>query len=171
MPKTAMPVTPQKIRRFAALPLMLTAVLLGSTFVTAQSASAMSRTHRIASAWQVVRHQQGDPYSYGADGPNAFDCSGLVYYSARKAGFRHIPRTSSAQARHMNRIKKGQLHRGDFVFFYDGSATSGNVYHVGVFAGWHHGRRTVIHAPREGERVHREAIWTGSWFAGTLRGM
>ena len=38
--------------------------------------------------------QKGDPYAYGAAGPNRFDCSGLTYYSFRRAGFHHIPRTS-----------------------------------------------------------------------------
>jgi cell wall-associated NlpC family hydrolase len=158
------------MRRFAALPLVIVAMLLTSIFLTPQSASAMSRTHRIARAWHITRHQLGDPYRYGADGPNAFDCSGLVYYSFRKAGFHHIPRTSRAQAAHMRRIKKGQLRRGDFVFFYHGAARAGNVYHVGVFAGFHHGRRTIIDAPHSGTRVRREPIWTGQWFAGTLRG-
>jgi cell wall-associated NlpC family hydrolase len=159
------------LRRLTALPLVIVTVLLASTFVTTQSASAMSRTHRIAHAWNIARHQLGDPYRYGADGPNSFDCSGLVYYSFRKAGFRHIPRTSRAQAGHMRRIKKGQLRRGDLVFFYHGGATAGNVYHVGVFAGFHHGRRTIIDAPHSGARVRREPIWTSQWFAGTLRGM
>ena len=157
------------LRPIAALPVLLVAVLLAS-LVTAPSASAMTRTQRVANGYFVVSDQRGDPYAYGAAGPNRFDCSGLVYYSYRKAGFQHIPRTSSAQAAHMRRISKGGLHRGDFVFFYSGSARPRNVYHVGVFAGWSHGRRIIVHAPRSGERVKREAIWTGSWFAGTLRG-
>lgn len=165
-----MPATP-RIRSFAALPLLLVAVLLASTFVATSPASAMSRAHRANIGLDVARHQQGDPYRYGADGPGAFDCSGLVYYSFRKAGFRHIPRSSSAQAGHMNRIKRSGLRPGDFVFLYSGSARPGNVYHVGIFSGWRHGRRTVIHAARPGERVHREAIWTDKWFPGTLRGM
>jgi cell wall-associated NlpC family hydrolase len=157
--------------RLAVLPLLLVAALLTSLFGTATAASASMRTQRISHAMSITRHQEGDPYSYGAHGPNRFDCSGLIYYSFRKAGFRHIPRTASAQARHMNRIPKRHMRRGDFVFFYSGAARSGNVYHVGVYAGRHHGHRTIIHAPHSGSRVHREAIWTHKWFAGTLRGM
>jgi cell wall-associated NlpC family hydrolase len=71
----------------------------------------------------------------------------------------------------MRRISKGGLHRGDFVFFYSGSARPSNVDHVGIYAGWAHGRRVILHAPGSGERVKREAIWTRSWFAGTLRGL
>ncbi len=159
----------QRMRPLAVLPLLLVALLLAS-LASAPSASAMSRKQRATHGYLVVSDQRGDRYAYGAAGPSRFDCSGLVYYSYRKAGFRHIPRTSSGQAAHMRRIKKAGLHRGDFVFFYSGSARASNVYHVGVFAGWAHGRRVIVHAPGSGQRVKREPIWTRSWFAGTLRG-
>src|SRR5690349_1024334 len=120
---------------------------------------------RIRSALSIVRNQKGDPYRYGAAGPNAFDCSGLVYYATHRAGFGHVPRTSSAQARFMRHIKRSAMRPGDFVFFYDG----GGVYHVGVFSGWSHGRRLIVHAPYSGARVRTEAIWTNRWFPGTLR--
>ena len=32
-----------------------------------------------------------------------------------------------------------------------------------------HGKRIILHAPYSGQRVQREAIWTNSWFAATLR--
>jgi hypothetical protein len=51
------------------------------------------------------------------------------------------------------------------MFFTSG----GHVYHVGIFMGRLHGRAVVLHAPRSGERVHRERVWTNRWFAGTLR--
>ena len=41
--------------------------------------------------------------------------------------------------------------------------------HVGIFDGWSHGRRIIVHAPYPGADVRKEAIWTNSWFAGTLR--
>jgi len=34
----------------------------------------------------------GDAYDYGATGPTAFDCSGLVYWAAGRAGLRNWPR-------------------------------------------------------------------------------
>jgi cell wall-associated NlpC family hydrolase len=159
------------MRHAAALPLLLAALVIGSLFAFVPPAdAALSRAQRVSSAFDIVRAQKGDPYRYGAAGPNAFDCSGLIYYSYRKAGFKKIPRTSSAQAAHMNRIKRKNMRRGDFVFFYDGSARAGNVYHVGVFAGVDHGSRYIVHAPYGSQRVKRERIWTGRWFAGSLRG-
>jgi len=63
-------------------------------------------------------------------------------------------------------IQKRNIRRGDLVFFHDGS---GSVYHVGIFAGRRHGSEYILHAPYTGQVVHRERIWTGSWYAGTMR--
>ena len=162
-----------RARSAALLPLMLVSVLVATTFALAPAADAASRRQqKIGTGMDVVRHQKGDPYSYGADGPGAFDCSGLVYYSFRKAGFKGIPRSSDDQARFMNRIERRKnMRKCDLVFFYDGGSSAGNVYHVGVFSGWKNGHRMIIHAPYGDQRVHRSKIWTNKWFPGTLRGL
>jgi len=121
---------------------------------------------RVELAMRTAVAQKGDPYAYGASGPGRFDCSGLTFYSFRRAGFSHIPRTSSAQAHFARHISRGAMQRGDLMFFTGG----GGVYHVGVFAGWDHGRRLVLHAPYSGTRVRTDRVWTDSWFPGTLRG-
>jgi len=153
------------LRSIAALPVLLALILLASMFIITPQADAATRAQRIGNAFDIVRAQKGDPYRYGAAGPNAFDCSGLTYYSFRRAGFSNIPRTSDAQARHARRISRANMRKGDLVFFHNG----GNVYHMGVFAGFNNGRRTIIHASRSGTPVQRDPIWSNSWFAGTLR--
>jgi cell wall-associated NlpC family hydrolase len=115
-------------------------------------------------AFDIARDQQGDPYVWGATGPNAFDCSGLTSYAYHRAGL-SLPRTSSAQSGAVHHISHSQMRRGDLVFFSSG----GHVYHVGLYVGRHDGRDYVLHAPRPGESVKTEAIWTSSWFGGTLR--
>ncbi len=154
-----------RARTLTVLPFMLAAVLVASMFAFAPPADAASRGKRVMHALEVVRHQKGDPYQYGATGPSRFDCSGLTYFSFRKAGFTNMPRTSSQQARFADRIKRKNMRKGDLMFFYN----SGGVYHVAVFAGWNNRRRQMIHAPRPGTRVHRATPWTNKWFAGTLR--
>jgi cell wall-associated NlpC family hydrolase len=121
--------------------------------------------NRVQRALRIALAQKGDPYRYGAAGPNRFDCSGLVYYATHRAGLKGVPRTSSAQARYVDRIKRSRMRPGDFVFF----TGSGGVYHVGIYVGWRDGRRAVVHSPRSGSRVHVARIWTNSWYAGTLR--
>jgi cell wall-associated NlpC family hydrolase len=158
-----------RARHMAALPVLIVAILVATMLGAAPSADAATRKQRIQHAFSVALDQRGDRYQYGAAGPNRFDCSGLIYFSFRKAGIRNVPRTSSAQARHAKRIQRSNLRTGDLVFFHDGAARPGNVYHVGIFAGWNKGRRIVLHSPSTGKRVHRSPIWTRSWFPGTLR--
>ena len=114
----------------------------------------------------IALGQRGDAYGYGAAGPGAFDCSGLVYYAFRKAGFGGMPRTSSAQAGHARRIAKSDLHRGDLMFFTGG----GGVYHVGMFVGRAKGGAPLmLHSSTPGRPVQIDVPWTSSWFAGTMR--
>ena len=154
-----------RARFLAVLPMLLAAVLVAGSLSFAPPAEAKTRAQKVRTAVKVVANQAGDPYSYGAAGPSRFDCSGLFYYSFRKAGMTNIPRTSSQQARFADRIKKKNMRRGDLMFFYDG----GGVYHVAMFLGWRNGKRKMIHAPYGGRNVHRTTPWTNRWFAGTLR--
>jgi cell wall-associated NlpC family hydrolase len=153
------------MRPTAVLRVLLAALLAATLLAFAPPADAMTRAQRQGVALDVVRNQKGDPYRYGAAGPDAFDCSGLVYYSFRKAGFTNVPRTSRQQASASRRISRADMRKGDLVFFTSG----GSVYHVAVFAGWSNGRRYIIHASRSGTPVKRDPIWTNSWFPGTFR--
>jgi len=154
-----------RARTHAVATFLVVAAVVASLFALAPSADAATRTQRIRNAVEIAVKQKGDPYHYGSAGPNRFDCSGLVYYSYRRAGFTNIPRTSGGQARFAHRIAKKNMRRGDLMFFYDG----GGVYHVGVFIGWRKGHRWMVHAPSTGKRVHRAKPWTSRWFAGSIR--
>jgi len=87
----------------------------------------------------------GSPYRFGGASPRGFDCSGLVYYSYRKAGI-HVPRTTQAQLRNANRVPLSQLQPGDLVFF---KLDRRSVSHVGIYAG----NNRFIHAPSSGKQV------------------
>ena len=139
------------------------ALAVTSSALTAQRADA---TTKVRHAVSVARHHIGDRYRWGADGPHRFDCSGLTYFAFHKrSGFRHFPRTAGAQAHFARHIKKRHMRRGDLMFFYNRSG----VYHVGIFVGFRHGHRMVLHSPYPGKRVHVERVWTHRWFAGTMR--
>lgn len=105
-----------------------------------------------------ARSRAGSPYSYGANGPRAFDCSGLTQWVYKKLGKR-LPRTSDAQAGAVRKVRHPR--RGDLVFFHHG----GDVYHVGIYAG----RHQIWHASRPGHPVAKERIWTSSVFYGRVR--
>lgn len=70
----------------------------------------------------------GDPYVWGASGPDQFDCSGLVQWAFGQVGT-EVPRTSSAQASYGTPVDKADLQPGDVVFFYP------DITHVGIYAG------------------------------------
>ena len=70
----------------------------------------------------------GAPYSWGATGPDAFDCSGLMVWAYQQQG-KAIPRTSQAQMGGGIPIPKDKLQPGDLVGYYPGAT------HVGMYIG------------------------------------
>ncbi|MCU7726519.1 C40 family peptidase [Actinoplanes sp. KI2] len=95
--------------------------------------------------------QHGKPYRRGAQGPVAFDCSGLSSYAYRAVNI-HLPRTADQQYRTARRISSGAARAGDLVFWVSGK----HAYHVAVYAGA--GR--VWHAPKPGDRIRLAKIWS-----------
>lgn len=118
------------------------------------------RAARGRTAVKVAAAQQGDPYRYGAAGPTAFDCSGLIYYTYRTRLGVGVPRTANAQRLAAVGIGKANLQQGDLIFFMSG----GRAYHVGLYAG----SGKVWHSPKPGQRVQLSKIWTTSWVAGRM---
>jgi peptidoglycan DL-endopeptidase CwlO len=72
--------------------------------------------------------QVGDAYSYGASGPDAFDCSGLTSMAWAQAGVT-LPRSSGAQMGAGTPVSISALQPGDLVFYYS------PVSHVGIYVG------------------------------------
>lgn len=76
----------------------------------------------------VEKYGKGKPYVWGASGPDAFDCSGLVMYALQKAFGKSFPHYSGAQYNATTPVSNPQP--GDLVFFGPGGSD-----HVGVYAG------------------------------------
>ena len=105
---------------------------------TPRPSAQPSRGQR-ALTWALT--QIGKPYVWGAQGPDAFDCSGLTFMAWRAAGV-DIARTSQGQWRTLPRVLDGGLRPGDLIVFY-------NASHVALYAG----AGMVVQAPRAGRRV------------------
>ncbi len=100
-----------------------------------------------SSVVECARQQIGKPYVWGAEGPNAFDCSGLVTYCYRQALGVEVPHQTkklakSSAFRTVSSVD--QLSPGDIIL--DGG---NNISHVGIYSG----NGTVIHAPEPGSNV------------------
>ncbi len=89
----------------------------------------------------------GDPYVWGATGPNSFDCSGLMVWAFRQAG-KTIPRSSQAQMAGGQPVEKNDLKPGDLVIYYP------DAHHVGMYVGDGY----VIHASTFGVPVKVEPL-------------
>ena len=154
-----------RARTFVVLPLLAFALLISLFVATTPEAEALTPARKVSRGLAIAKNQIGDPYAYGAAGPDRFDCSGLLYFSYRRAGFDNFPRTSDAQARFVRHVKRSNLRPGDFVFFTSG----GDVYHAAIFAGRKDGHVVILHSPNSGGRVSYTRPWNDSWFGGTLR--
>jgi cell wall-associated NlpC family hydrolase len=76
-------------------------------------------------AVQTALAQRGDPYSWGAAGPNAYDCSGLTMYGWSAAGV-GLPHSSAGQYGVGTHVSRSEVRAGDLVFFYS------PIHHVGL---------------------------------------
>lgn len=90
--------------------------------------------------------QLGKPYSYGASGPDSYDCSGLTMASWANAGV-SLPHNAAEQYSATSRISESDLAPGDLVFYY-------NNDHVGIYIG----NGEIIHAPTYGEPVQKASV-------------
>lgn len=109
-----------------------------------------------------AKEQLGEPYRWGAAGPSAWDCSGLMMRAWGAAGVT-LPHYSAAQYTAGTPIKVGELRPGDLVFW-GSSNNPSSIYHVAMYIG----DGKIIHAPRTGRPVSIDSMYywiTPSFFA------
>ena len=94
----------------------------------------------------------GCPYSWGAEGPGAFDCSGLVVWSYARIGM-SLPHSSRALIGVGQRVSKANLKPGDLVFF--GSP----IHHVGIYIGG----GQMVEAPYTGASVRTRGAFRSDY--------
>jgi cell wall-associated NlpC family hydrolase len=77
------------------------------------------------------------PYIWGAEGPNSFDCSGLVFaaYRAAGLGWPNWDRLNSAlYAGYTKHVSLSELVPGDLLF-YSFKGTISSIHHITIYAG------------------------------------
>ena len=141
--------TPQLGARAFIIPAVLAAAIL-FTIAPSTPASAAITTEGQQIA-QIAKGKVGAPWHYGATGPWAFDCSGLVIYAYKKAGEGWAIRNGtlrSARSLYLFFKARGKTSRtnpkvGDLVIWGAGS-------HVGIYVG----AGKAVSTLRSGVRVH-----------------
>jgi cell wall-associated NlpC family hydrolase len=115
---------------------------------------------RAAVRWALG--QLGDPYRWGAVGPDAFDCSGLTSSAYRAAGA-GIPRVSRDQWNAGPHVDVTNLLPGDLVFYADDPRNPATIHHVGLYIG----NGLMVHAPHTGDVVRVASIWREGYIGAT----
>jgi cell wall-associated NlpC family hydrolase len=92
--------------------------------------------------------QLGKPYQWGAAGPDAYDCSGLVYAAYAAAGIR-LGRTTYQWRQDGPVVPLSQIQSGDLLFSAGSDGTPANPGHVVMYLG----DGQVIQAPQTGQDV------------------
>ena len=115
-----------------------------------QDAHSICQKDKAALLSQLLVKELGKPYEYGNEGPNSFDCSGLVKYIFSKTDI-PLPRVVREQACIGTPIQEDSLRFGDILFF---STNGTKINHVGIYVG----NDCFEHAPRSGEVVRVDSL-------------
>ena len=95
--------------------------------------------------------QLGRPYRYGGNGPDAFDCSGLVRFAHGAQGI-GVPRTTEEQFAAAKPVPLARIQAGDLLFFRFEKGPK--VSHVGIYTG----KGRFVHAPQSGRSVETQEL-------------
>ena len=111
-----------------------------------------------SAAYSYACSRIGCPYVWGAEGPDSFDCSGLVTWAYRQLGI-ELPHQSEAQmARATRVVSVSEARPGDVLLRYG---------HVGIAGGY--GGTPYVHAPTFGACVRNTDSLSWSNFTNALQ--
>jgi cell wall-associated NlpC family hydrolase len=106
--------------------------------------------------------QRGKPHRWGAEGPDAYDCSGLVWLAWQHAGLDWPRMSAAAQWRwlhqHGRDVPAAMVSPGDLLFYANDPPDPASIHHVAMAIGY--GR--MVEAPAPGIPVRVVAVrWPG----------
>jgi peptidoglycan DL-endopeptidase CwlO len=145
---------------------------LGRQFVENGSLNGFAASTQALRAVNMALAQLGKRYVWGAEGPNTFDCSGLMWYSylhGPRPGY-NLPRVSRDQynGTKSRTVSRYALLPGDLLFFATNPNDWTTIHHVGMYLGaGPDGVGKMIHAPNSNEVVKVSTVWWSEFFAAT----
>lgn len=138
---------------------------LGADYIDNTTTDGLTAHPKALAALAFAMAQRGKWYEWAAEGPETYDCSGLMWAAYRQgAGYYGLPRVANDQyyATRGKTVAKSALLPGDMVFFSTSSRWS-DVYHVGMYVG----DGKMVNAPTTGEVVKVQTIQWSRFFAAT----
>lgn len=111
-----------------------------------------------SAAYSYACSRIGCPYEWGAEGPDAFDCSGLVTWAYRQLGIELPHQSESQMARATRVVSVSEARPGDVLWRYG---------HVGIAGGY--GGTPYVHAPTFGACVRNTDSLSWSNFTNALQ--
>jgi cell wall-associated NlpC family hydrolase len=120
-------------------------------------------TAEVIAFLKAAESRLGMPYVWGGDGPDVFDCSGLVQWSFAQAGV-VMPRVADAQALTGPEVPVSELQPGDLLFYHTDPTAPGYISHVAIYLG----DGEMLQAPEPGLDVEVVPASFGSEFAGAV---
>jgi cell wall-associated NlpC family hydrolase len=103
----------------------------------------------VLAAIEFAKAQLGKPYLWGATGPDAYDCSGLMLRAWQAAGV-VLPRTSREQWDAGSYLPVALAQAGDLIFYGYDTGDPGTIHHVAMYLG----NGSIIEAQQDGVPVH-----------------
>ena len=102
-----------------------------------QTIRTTAEQRQVALNFAIKEVKSGKPYVWGAQGPNSYDCSGLVYAAYKNAGLTWTTWSRLNAALFFvatKRVPLAELQPGDLVFWsYNGSVQA--IHHIAIYAG------------------------------------
>ncbi|MFJ7250018.1 C40 family peptidase [Kitasatospora sp. NPDC098652] len=136
-------------------------IYLQRTGGSASSSGSSGSSHEVAAdadvetAVEYALAQLGKPFRTAGNGPDGYDCSGLVQQSFRRGGI-DLPRVANDQYAATTPIKASQLRRGDLLFW-SPDGTARGIQHVAIYLG----DNRYVEAARPGTLIRISTISSG----------
>ena len=131
-------------------------IVFGVKSAQADTTDSTDSSTTYSSIYKVAKSKLGSSYSWGAVGPNRFDCSGFTSYVYKKGIGKTISRTAQAQYNKYTHVSYSNIKKGDLVFF---GYSKSSISHVGLYVG----DGKMIDAQNRG--VVKEAVKAPWWHA------
>ncbi|MFG2846191.1 C40 family peptidase [Kitasatospora sp. NPDC048296] len=122
---------------------------------SASSHDAVAGDRNVEAAVQFALAQVGKPFMTAGNGPDGYDCSGLVQQSFRRGGI-ELPRIANDQYAATTPISASQLRRGDLLFW-SPDGTRRGIQHVAIYLG----NNQYVEAARPGTKIRISGISKG----------